>query len=95
MATLYEATAHYQTSFKEIEPLNGTDFTLKELYKHLECDTIEVVYFNDDTMMIIDEMGKINDKHYNNQATYILRDKRKTQDFIVGNAIVCKSSELT
>ena len=94
MATLYKATSHYQTSYIEVKPENGTDFTLEELYKHLECDMIEVIYFNDNTIMIIDEMGKIKEKYYNNQATYIFRDKRKTQDFIVGNAIVCDISEL-
>lgn len=94
MATLYKATSHYQTSNTEVKPENGTDFTLEELYKYLECDMIEVIYFNDNTIMIIDEMGKIKEKYYNNQATYIFRDKRKTQDFIVGNAIVCDISEL-
>ena len=94
MATLIKPQTPYQSSKIDINPNNGTDFTLEELYKHLECNMIEVVYFNDNTIMIVDEEGKLQDKMINTDATYIFRKKRKDNDFIVGNAIVCNVSEL-
>lgn len=80
---------------EKIEPKNKKNFTLKELYEILDCDTIEVVYLSNGNIMIIDENGKLLDKRYNDYATNILRtDNPDNRDFIVGNALVCNSSEL-
>ena len=62
----------------EVEPANGTDFQLAELYSHLECDMIQVVPVppKDDVpmIMIVDEEGKfrgdIRDT-YNPAATFV------------------------
>ena len=39
MATLYEAETGHEI---EVEPKNGTDFSLEELYELLHCQMIEV-----------------------------------------------------
>ncbi len=42
----------------EIEPKNGTDFKLDELYEHLQCELVEVINLNQDDIMVVDEDGK-------------------------------------
>ena len=80
---------------EKVEPENKTNFNLKELYKLLDCDTIEVVYLSNGDLMIIDENGKLLNKRYNDYATNVLRnDNTDNRDFIVGSALICNSSEL-
>ena len=75
--------------------INKTNFNLKELYKLIDCDTIEVVYLSNGDLMIIDENGKLLEKRYNDYATKILRTNNpENRDFIVGDALICSSSEL-
>jgi hypothetical protein len=57
---------------EEVQPANRRDFQLKELYQHLECDTIEVIPTKDGRIMIIDEEGKLADKSRNEQATALI-----------------------
>ena len=79
----------------EIEPENKNNFQLKELYKLLMCDTIEVIYLNQNEIMIIDENGKLLGKPLNDTATHIYRKNIKnTRDFIVGHALVCNTNQL-
>ena len=79
----------------QIKPENETNFTLKELYKHLRCDMIEVLYLNSSEIMIIDENGKLTNKPVNNSATRIFRENIKnTRDYICGHAIICHTSQL-
>lgn len=95
MATLLTPQNQYSTEKKDIKPKNETDFSLDELYEHLKCSIIEVLYFKDNSIMIIDEEGKLKDNSLiNTDATYILRKNKKTNDFIVGNAIICEKSQL-
>ena len=85
----------------EVEPANGTDFQLAELYSHLECDMIQVVPVppKDDVpmIMIIDEEGKfrgdIRDT-YNPAATSIAKPNLFPGDVIAGRAIYCPSDML-
>tara|TARA_B110000285_G_C15066608_1_gene585490 strand:+ start:145 stop:441 length:297 start_codon:yes stop_codon:yes gene_type:complete len=80
---------------EKVEPENKTNFNLKELYKLIDCDTIEVVYLSNGDLMIIDENGKLLEKRYNDYATNILRTNNpENRDFIVGDALICSSSEL-
>lgn len=44
-------------TLSELQPLNGTDFTLEELYPVLNTDIIEIIYLGDGTSMIMDEEG--------------------------------------
>lgn len=47
---------------ENITPQNNSDFTLKELYKLIDTDIIQVLELYDNTIMIIDEEGKLKDK---------------------------------
>ena len=57
-----------------LEPVNKTDFGLKELYESLECGTVEMVRLSDSVIMIIDENGYGGD--VNRLATKMYRDTR-------------------
>ncbi len=78
---------------KSVLPANGNDFTLAELYHHLDCTTIEVVRTIDGNIMIIDEEGKLKpDNKINVKATLLY--SKGFIDQIVGKAIVCHPSML-
>ena len=76
----------------EIEPKNGTDFKLDELYKHLQCSLVEVINLNQDDIMVVDEEGKLKSNNVVNvNATVLAQENRAIVfwDYIAGNAIVC------
>lgn len=76
----------------EIEPKNGTDFKLDELYKHLQCSLVEVINLNQDDIMVVDEEGKLKSNNVVNVNATTLAQKNQAivfWDYVVGNAIVC------
>ena len=76
----------------EIEPKNGTDFKLDELHEHLNCSLIEVIYLNQDDIMVVDEEGKLTSNNVINvNATVLAQENRAIVfwDYVVGDAIVC------
>lgn len=81
----------------DISPANGTDFQLEELYKHLDCNTVEFVYdYANGKILIIDEEGKFTDKEYNYEATRYCHNNRMIHplDKIVGDAILCDENQI-
>lgn len=46
---------------EEVQPANGTDFTLKELYFWLSCTTVEAFELASGKMMICDAESKLSD----------------------------------
>lgn len=77
----------------DVTPDNGT-FELEEAQRHVE-GYIEVVYLNEEYIMIVNEEGKFG-KEYNSVATgvAILHNALLSGDFISGNAVVCPSKML-
>ena len=76
----------------EIEPENGTDFKLDELYKHLQCSSVEVINLNQDDIMVVDEEGKwASNNVVNVNATVLAQENRAIVfwDYVVGHAIIC------
>ena len=76
----------------EIEPKNGTDFKLDELYEHLKCSLVEVINLNQDDIMVVDEEGKWSSNNVINVNATVLAQENQAiifWDYIVGNAIVC------
>jgi hypothetical protein len=63
-----------------ISPKNGNDFNLEELYNHLHCDTVEVVYLSSYDIMLIDESGRINDRPRNVFATRLYLATRQSKE---------------
>ena len=75
----------------EIEPKNGTDFKLDELYKYLQCSLVEVINLNQDDIMVVDEEGKYTSNVVNVNATVLAQENQAitSWDYIAGDAIVC------
>ena len=94
MSILITPTSPYSSDRKNVEPLNGSDYTREELHELLDTNIIERIVLDDKHMFLIDEEGKLKEKMVNNDATYFLRKYHKTNDFIAGNALFCKISEL-
>jgi hypothetical protein len=78
-----------------IQPKNGKDFKLEELYHYIQTDIIEVVRSynprNKREIMIIDETGKLKHKPLNQLATIWYANEH---DVIVGRAIICPDKML-
>lgn len=81
-------------SIETIAPTNGKTFELEEV-QALVKGYIEVVYLNDNYIMIINENGKFGMKP-NERATEIASEQRaiRNGDYICGPAIVCPSPML-
>jgi hypothetical protein len=83
-----------------IEPKNGKNFTLAELYELIDCQMIEVIYLKhgtrpDDLIMIGDEDGRWDEAEENPLATMLYRSKwGPNVSNIVGNIVLCPSSML-
>ena len=76
----------------EIEPKNGTDFKLDELYTHLQCSLVDVISLNQDDIMVVDDEGKLKANNVINVNATVLAQKNQAiifWDYIAGNAIVC------
>ena len=77
----------------EIEPKNGTDFKLDELYKHLNCSLVEVINLNQNDIMVVDDEGKLKSNNVVNvNATMLFQESQEITTFweyIAGDAIVC------
>jgi len=58
-----------------VSPHNGRSFQLAELYKLLDCQTIDVVRLTPELILIIDDEGKFRNPCYLNLlATYLSYD---------------------
>ena len=72
----------------KIEPTDGKYFSLEELYKLIDAETIQIIQAKTKNMMIIvDEDGKEKKKPFNIQATTLA--SLRHYDFIVGDAVIC------
>jgi len=78
----------------EVEPSNGTDFSLAEMYEHTGCNMIQIVASKDGRMIIVDEEGKMNGKQINKKATDIYEHGNHPGWEIVGDALVCNPSQV-
>lgn len=71
-ATLYRANGTQEN----IQPANGTDFQIEEIYTLLDCDMVEPISTGDPAMMMIgDEEARCkSDFLINREATRIFRE---------------------
>lgn len=76
-----------------VSPKNGTDFSLAEM-QAVVGGYIEVVFLDNGEIMVVNEEGKLNGLPYNVAATDYMKANSRYDDFIVGNALVCKRSEV-
>ena len=77
---------------KKVKPLNGKDFSLKEL-QNFVGGLIEIVQLplNKNYIMVVNEMGKNEQLPINETATLIYQLEGGS-DTIVGNALYCHRS---
>ena len=76
----------------KIEPENGLNFKLQELYKILDCKLIELASTKDGRLIVLDEEGKLEDKSINTEATKLYRYNE--HDVIVGDVIICNNNQI-
>ena len=77
----------------EVSPKNGTDFTLDEL-KDIVGGYIEILPLGKKYLMVVNDEGKLQGLPINHAATSVLCNVYRTNDYIVGNALICKTSEI-
>lgn len=80
-------------SKREVQPSNGSAFTMEEVYKLIGAETIEARYCSEDMMILMDEDGKRKGQPINYQATLLLESILSKHDFVVGPVLYC-SKEL-
>lgn len=86
MATIYRVDG----TTEKVEPENKKKgFTLKELYKHTNSETVQILYLSGNQIMVVDEEGLYNSKEYNFTASEMSQCPN-----IVGDVLVCKNSEV-
>ena len=71
----------------EVEPKNGTDFSLEEM-QAIVGGYIEIVSLGDD-LMVVNEEGKLIGLPINDVATAMI-----TNDIIVGDVLICKNNQI-
>lgn len=92
MATLFleDGTVRH---LEPVSPAEGFKFK-GELYDILDCDRIEAVPFPDNTMLLVDEEGKLSGKGINHAATALWYGYYGNTDIVVGHALHCRRDEL-
>ena len=80
-----------------VSPANGRSFKLAELYRLLDCQTVDVVRVTEELILIIDDEGKFRNPAYLNLlATYVWHQHQpeaRGVDCIVGRAILCHDQQ--
>jgi len=89
MAMILKTDGSWQT----VEPKNHKDFKLEEL-NTIVGGYIEVVYLKNEMILVINEEGKIHRLPINPRATQYYWDGKPNGDYIVGDVLYCKQSEV-
>jgi hypothetical protein len=83
------------TIVKGIQPLNGTNYHLQQLYSLLKCQTIEVVHLKPGVIMVIDEEGKdVKDPNFGATLVALQHQAIFPCDYIAGDALIIADKEL-
>lgn len=82
-------------SVVETEPADGKMFTLEEL-QAIVGGYIEIIYLNDERLMVLNEDGKFQRLKRNQKATELAHRHNAifASDFIVGDVAVINSSQI-
>lgn len=71
----------------------GDKFDLEELQKYVD-GYIETVPLDGKTIMVLNEEGKCKGLPYNCRASYLHQKYNCTDDFVVGDVVLCYSEEI-
>lgn len=77
---------------KNVEPSNGTDFSLEEL-RGFVGGYIEIVRISKSQVMVVNEEGKIYNLPQNEKATMLV-NIAGFRDVVVGNVLVCDINKI-
>lgn len=85
----------YRTNGKreQVLPENGTDFKLEQLQK-IVGGYIDILGIGSDELMVFNDEGKLMGLPINREATKIYQKHFNTDDFIVGDVLICKDDEV-
>jgi len=85
-------------TIKEIEPKDGKTFSLKELQAYVG-GYIDVIQIDDDTIMFINDEGKLDGLEKNENATNIFMQAYPIEQYplnndqlVVGDVVVCPNN---
>lgn len=78
---------------ENVEPKNGSNFTLEEL-KAFVGGWVEIVYMPHDELMVVNEEGKLADLPINRTATLIYQEAFGYSDVIVGDVLLCENYQI-
>lgn len=78
----------------QIEPENGSDFSLEEL-RSIVNGHIELLSFPNNKYMVINEEGKLLGLPENKRGTLMARQCGiQYNDYVVGNILICKKDQI-
>ena len=89
MAELIKADGQRQ----KVEPKNGEKFKLEELQGYVD-GYIEAIFLDDDTVMVVNEEGKLLGLPYNQLASIKFLQAKGYHEPIVGDVLVCKRNQM-
>lgn len=89
MAELIKADGQRQ----KVEPKNGEKFNLEELQVYVD-GYIEAIFLDDDTVMVVNEEGKLLGLPYNQLASIKFLQEKGYHEPIVGDVLVCKRNQM-
>lgn len=81
----------------EVAPKNGTDFSLEEMQEivnHKGNHYIEVIYLQNNKLMIVNEEGKLINAPINRKATDVFMLSFGACDVVCGNVLVCDENQV-
>lgn len=78
---------------RNVEPSNGTDFSLEELNGFVG-GYIEIVHLSKTQVMVVNEEGKLIGLTPNPYATLLVQIAGHRDDTIVGNVLVCDINKI-
>ncbi len=74
-------------------PENGTDFSLEEMQK-IVGGLVEIIDLDENKCIVLNEEGKIDDLPFNEEATKIFHSYFKTDDYIIGDVLICDNEQI-
>ena len=74
-----------------VTPKNGKTFELTEMQESVD-GYIEFLYLDKDSIMVVNEEGRLNGLGFNLSATNLVRERLKANHIIVGNVMVVPRS---
>lgn len=77
----------------DVDPKNGKKFELEELQGYVN-GYIEAIFLDDDTVMVVNEEGKLLGLPYNQLASIKFLQEKGYHEPIVGDVLVCKRNQI-